>query len=79
MTLKTLKSLSNKWRGTLVRRNDITPWKKGRAFGRNECADDLDKAIQSIPSLELDNHHNAITCPYCNPNDNLVRKSELKP
>lgn len=29
-------------------------------------------AVGQAPKVELDNHHNALACPYCNPNGRLI-------
>lgn len=34
--------------------------------------------VQETPTPELDNHHNALKCPYCNPDRMLVDRATLR-
>lgn len=48
-TRQALQALSERWLGTRVTRAD-NRWKKGRAHGRKECAEELAAALQAEPS-----------------------------
>ncbi len=58
MTLTPLRALVEKWRKEAAKEQRVS-----------FCADELAALLDTMEGAgELDNHHNALTCPYCNPN-----------
>lgn len=48
-------------------RSLIEQWRRSMVTNSDYFADQLEDALAAMPPIELDNHHNALACPYCNP------------
>jgi hypothetical protein len=77
-------SLHHTYRGNLVSRSDSVTGPDSMTYADGELITEVRNALPELlqaldaPKIDPANHHNALTCPYCNPEKKLIAKPSDK-